>query len=396
MKKLLALIACGCLALTLASCNDMKPAASQPDTTDTVPSINDTYSAIDTPEIAARMHAVTLSQIKETVCAEDGNTLFSSSFQQIQLILDNSALEEQIADHLQKRMDTLLTYASQIESQARADYPDNEYWSEYFVETSYTPTRLDEVVLSLFGNTSSYSGGTHPSLETNSITYDLRTGNVIFLDDLLTTECTPDHLYRLVLNSLESQAEELYYDYTDALGDRFTGELHSIQDWYLSRTGLCFHFAPYDIAPYSSGTIIAELPYSTLTGILNEHYFPEELPAATGSIYAETYIEDDSERFEFIADVALCEDGSEILLYPDATVTDLRIESGTLSDYSEYVADTTVFAASSMNVGEAIHLSADLEGKDRFFRLVYRSDSKEYSAFITYDELGDSILLTNG
>ena len=128
----------------------------------------------------------------------------------------------------------------------------------------------------------------------------------------------------------------------------------------------------------------------------DKHYFPEELPAATGSIYAETYIEDDSERFEFIADVALCEDGSEILLYPDATVTDLRIESGTLSDYSEYTSGSTVFAASTLSVGEAIHLSADLESKDRFFRLVYRSNSKEYSAFITYDELGDSILLTNG
>lgn len=396
MKKLLALIACGCLALTLTGCNDMKPAASQTPEADTVPSINDTYSAIDTTEISARMQAVTLPQIKETVCADDGSTLFSLSFQQIQLTMHSSELEERIADHFQKRTDTLLTYASQIESQARADYPDNEYWSEYFIETSYTPTRLDQTVLSLFGSTSSYSGGTHPSLETDSVTYDLQTGNMLFLDDLLTAECTPDRLYRLVLNSLESQADELYYDYADVLGDRFTGEFHSIQDWCLSRTGLCFHFAPYDIAPYSSGTIIAELPYSTLTGILNQHYFPEELPAATGSIYAETYIEDDSERFEFIADVALCEDGSEILLYPDATVTDLRIESGTLSDYSEYTSGSTVFAASTLSVGEAIHLSADLESKDRFFRLVYRSDSKEYSAFITYDELGDSILLTNG
>ena len=95
--------------------------------------------------------------------------------------------------------------------------------------------------------------------------------------------------------------------------------------------------------------------------------------------------------------MALCEDGSQILLYSDATVTDLRIETGSrYSDFEGSTASTTVFAASSLNVGEAIHLSADIENRDALFRMVYRSGNKEYSSFITYDELGDSIVLTNG
>jgi hypothetical protein len=160
---------------------------------------------------------------------------------------------------------------------------------------------------------------------------------------------------------------------------------------------LCFHFAPYDIAPYSSGTIIAELPYSTLTGVIVEKYIPSELSIATGSMYAETFIEDDSERFTCIAEVSLCEDGTEVLLYSDALVTDIRIDAGSLySENNQYIAGSTVFAASTMNVGDAIQLTADLGSEDTVLRLVYHSDQQEHSAFITYDKIGDSILLTNG
>ena len=397
MKKFLALITAGCLAFGLAGCSSGLP--KQPPVS---PPVID-GSTRDTPTVTAPvgttlpMYAIALPSVKETVSAEDGTALFSLCFQQTQAFLHDPALEEKIIGDLQTRRWPVLSDADDIEAQARLDYPQNEYWSEYFIDVSYTPTRLDQAVLSLFGNCFSYSGGAHPSLTTDSVTYDLQTGEVMYLDEILSPECNSDTLYQLVLKSLAPQAEDLYYDYADALGDRFTGELHSIQDWYFSRNGLCFHFAPYDIAPYSSGTIIAELPYGSLTGVLKDKYFPTEPPRATGSMYAETYLEDDSERFSFIAQVPLCEEGTEVLLYPDASVTDLRIEAGSrYADSNQFVAGATVFAASNINVGDAIRLTADLSDADTVLRLVYHSDNQEYSAFITYDEVGDSILLTNG
>lgn len=396
MKKLIAYLAAGCLALGLSGCGAVQPM--QPPVTSPTEDVStrDIPFATEAVEPVLPMHAIVLPSLKETVTAEDGTALFSLSFQQTQVILHNPELEEKIIGDLQTRMGPVLSDAEQIEAQARLDYPENEYWSEYFIDVSYTPTRLDQAVLSLFGNCFSYSGGPHPSLVTDSVTYDLETGDVMCLDDILAPECTSDTLYQLILKSLADQAEDLYYDYADALGDRFTGELHSIQDWYFSQSGLCFHFAPYDIAPYSSGTIIAQLPYSSLVGVLKDKYFPTEPPLATGSMYAETYIEDDSERFTFIAQVPLCEDGSEVLLYPDAAVTDIRIETGyRYPDSNQFIAGATVFAANTVNVGDAIRLTADLTDEDTLLRLVYRADGQEYSAFITYDELGDSILLTN-
>ena len=382
MKKLIAFMAVGFFVFWLSGCNPIQTEKS-PVSLPSVIETTEISSIIEPTNVDSSMYAIVLSPTKETVAADDGTCLFSLSFQSTQILL-------------QTRTAPVLSYAEQIEAQAHLDYTGDSYWSEYFIDISYTPTRLDQAVLSLFGNAFSYSGGPHPSLMTTSVNYDLQTGDVMFLDDILTPECSSDTLYQMVLNGLSDQADELYYDYADALGDRFTGELHSIQDWYFSRNGLCFHFAPYDIAPYSSGTIIAELPYHSLTGILKEQYLPQVPLEATGSMYAETYLEDDSERFTFIAHVPLVENGTEVLLYPDASVTDLRIETGTLySDSNQYIPGATVFAANIMNVGDAIRLTADWNEPDTLFRLIYRSNDQEFSAFITYDDIGDSILLTN-
>lgn len=397
MKKLLSFITVCCLILALSGCDTVQPKQSF----DPPPSLdvatNDTPIVRETTDTVVPMYAIALPSVKETVSADDGTLLFSLSFQHTQVMLHNQALEEKIIGDLQTRMGSVISAAAQIEAQAQQDYPRNEYWSEYFIDISYTPTRLDQAVLSLFGNSFSYSGGPHPSLTTDSVNYDLETGDVMFLDDILTPECTSDTLYQLILKSLAEQKSELYYDYADALADRFTGDLNNIPDWYFSRNGLCFHFSPYDIAPYSSGTIIATLPYDALKGVLKDKYFPSESYRATGSMYAETYIEDDSERFDYITEVALSETDTEILLYPDATVTDLRIESGSrYTENNQYFANATVFAASTMNVGDAIRLTADLTAGDTVLRLVYHADDQEYSSFITYDAEGDAIVLTYG
>lgn len=396
MKKFLAWIAGSCAALCLAGCHSVKTDNSTASVPLPADSVTDTSSITEPSNATIPMNAIALPSVKEAVTAEDGTELFSLSYQRTQVMLHNTAAEEKIINDLQSRNGSILDNAYQIEAQAHSDYPESEYWNSYFVDIAYTPTRLDQTVLSLFGNTSSYSGGPHPSLVTGSVTYDVETGNILYLDDILTPECSSDTLYQLILKYLEPQAEDLYYDYSDALADRFTGQLHNIQDWYFSRSGLCFHFAPYDIAPYSSGTVIAELPYSALTGILNEKYFPN-VPSATGSMYAKAYTDDNDENFTNVIDVLLHENGNEVLLYPDAAVTDLRIETGIrYTENNQYIAVSTVFVANIMNVGDAIHLSANLESTDTVLRLVYHSEGKEFSSFITYDSTGDSMLLTNG
>lgn len=396
MKKLLVISVIACLLLNTAGCAAKQarlPAAA----TEGIHITDDDHTTIASPsDSELSTCAIVLPSNKESVTTDDGTTLFSLSYQQIQLLLGDALLEEKILGDLQTRNGSILSQAEEIESQAHTDYLQSELWSEYFIDISYTPTRLDNMVLSLFCNSVSFRGGAHPSVVTDSVTYDLETGDELWLDDILAPECTSDTLLQLILQKLAEQQDSLYYDYAEALKDRFSDSLHNIHDWYFSQNGLCFHFAPYDIAPYSSGTIIAELPYDTLDGILKEKYVPATANAATGSIYTEPYTTEANDRFNSILDVSLCENADEVILYADALVTDLRIEAGwRYAETDQYIPRSTVFAANIMNIGQAIHLTSDLNDEDMLLRIIYHADGQEYSAFITLDNLGNAISLSN-
>ena len=395
MKNIMSFMICICLALQLTGCTFRPAKQTPPPIAPQTTSADEESRITNTADISDTMHSIGLYPMKESIASKDSTPLFSLTYQDIALTLHNDVLEEKIIDDLCARSEPLLKEADEIKTQAQQDCLKTEYCPEYFVDISYTPTRFDGSVLSLFRNTTSYYGGAHPAIVTSSVTYDLRSGEALYLDEVLSSDCTSDDLYQLIVRNLDSQSDDLYYDYVDAVGDRFTGELHSLQNWYFSRSGLCFHFAPYEIAPYSSGTIIAELPYSSLTGVIKEQYFPQKTPEATGSMYANTYAESDKERFNFIADIPLCASGKDILLFPDATVTDLRIETGyRYSDTGQYIATNTIFAANAVTVGDAMHLTADIHNPDSLLRLVYHSNQQEYSAFISYDDTINSVILT--
>ena len=344
------------------------------------------------------MHAILMPTVTDQFKADDGTVIFQRSYQRIQLILNGTDADETIAADLKRRMDSVLADTSDLEADARDHYTQEpEYWTAHFVDISYTPTRIDQSILSLFGNYSSYTGGTHPSLTTESVTYDLSTGNALKLRDILVENYSNSDLCALVAAALAPVSDELYYDYETCLQDIFSVNFSSIHNWYFSNSGLAFHFAPYEIAPYSSGTIIATIPYEDLGGILREQYLPSSEPAATGSMYAEMYLDDDSERFTFLAELELDPNGTRVLLHPDAAVTDLRIESGTWSyDGSRYIPVSTVFAADSLGLSNGIILTADLTDEENVLRLVYSSGGQEVSAIIQYDEAGDAILLAHG
>lgn len=400
MKRLFAALLCSCLLLTATACSEPVAPTTEPSGATTAPTtdLEPTTEPFVVPTITQPMHAIVLPTVKETTKAEDGTVIFSRSYQDVNLILGGSESEQTIAADLSGRMDSTLTGAADVESYAQSDYPlADEYWNPYFVDIAYTPTRIDQSVISLFANHSSYSGGPHPTLITESVTYDLSSGNTLTLTDILSEGYQGSALCDLILQVLAPREAELHYDYKTVLQERFAADLATLTGWYFSGDGLCFHFSPYDIAPYSSGTIIATIPYANLAGVLKPQFLPAEPIEATGSMYAEIFLEEDMERFSFAADVVLDENGTQILLYPDATVADIRIEAGTrYADGSQYVPVSTVFAADSVGLGNAIVITADLSAEAPILRLVYRSGDQEVSAFIVYDADGDSVLLTHG
>jgi hypothetical protein len=400
MKKILAPLLCLCLALSCVGCgtapapDQTSNAGNTPGDLVTTPSTEPYHS----DQLKQPMHAISMVTVSEDTLADDGEVIFTRSYQKIGLILNGKDTQSVIAADLNRRTTEFLSDTADMVKDAKSQYAeDSEYWSPYFMDISYTPTRIDQSVLSLFCNYIVQSGGVHPFQYTDSITYDLSSGKTLKLTDILEDNCTGSNLSVLVEAALEPMAEELYFDYQDVVKDIFSSNLSSITNWYFSHTGLCFHFAPYEIAPYSSGTIIATIPYDQLEGILREEFFPTELEDANGSLYAEFFLPDDTERFTFLAEVTLDAGGTKILIHPDAAVTDVRIEQGDWTyDGSKFIPVSTIFAADSLGLGNGIVLTADLSSNSPPLRLVYSSGGQEVSAIIVYDEAGDSIQLAHG
>lgn len=396
MKKLLSGLLAVCLLLGVAGCGKEAESETVPTSRQSPLATEASNSTTSTPEEAPAsdsMTALVMPTVHEESFSDDGTPLFTLSFPRFQLLLGNAELEETITGALHERMRGILSDAEEIGSAAQEDflYADPAYWSPYSCSVAYTPTRLDNSILSLFGNRSRYSGGAHPSHVTDSVTFDLHTGKALELTDILRTSEDIQTLCTLVLASLAEKADTLSYGYEETVTEAFGGDLSNVPQWYFSRTGLCFHFPPYAIAPYSSGTIIAEIPYEDLQTVLQETYFPITSADATGSIYVQSGEED--KLFDFTADVVLAENADPIFLYSDAKVADVRIETGTpLSDGTGFISTGVIFMADTLNLGEGIRLYADLFQPDLLLRLVYRSGEHEVSSLITMDAAGNAVL----
>lgn len=390
MRKYCAVLLCIAFLFSMAGCHS-EPEETADTSATTAPTVITEPSTEPTePEIdPLPMHAIAMPTVSKSTTSDDGTVLFTLSYQEIELFLNGSDAEDAIIADLQSRMITIFDDAPQVEGYAREDFLEADTWNPYFVDVTYTPTRIDQSVISLFGNHSSYSGGTHPSLVTESVSYDLTTGKALTLSDILEKDCTGQTLCDLISEVLSPTADQLYRDYEDVLEDFFSANLDSISTWYFSRSGLCFHFSPYVIAPYASGTIVAEIPYEKLDDVLKDTYLPGQQISASGNISAVTCPEDVEEQFSSLVHVELAEGGTRILLHPDAAVTDVRIEIGTrYSDGSDFIPVATVFAADCVDFGNGIVLTADLSDQEPVVRLTYRSGDQEVSAFI------DTIQLT--
>ena len=399
MKRLICIFLCTCLALAAGGCAQdpvvQDPTEATGSTVVTAPPTTDPpQPEIIVPPIAA----IAMPTVSETVPADDGMVLFTKTYQHFNMTLTDSKISALITADLQARLNVALSDAAEIEDAARLSYSPDTAWSPYVMEVSYTPTRIDRAVLSLFGNHLTYRGNIHPVLVTESVTYDLTTGRSLTLGDILAEDITGSAICEQIVEALAPRAQtDLYDDHQQVLHERFARNYEGLTDWYFSHTGLCFHFSPYDIAPYSSGTIIAEIPYEKLSGIIRQQFLPAEASTPTGSMYAEEWKETDSERFLMVVDVDMKSDGTTVLLHPDAAVADVRIESGSWSaDGTMYIPASTVFAADSIEFGNAIAVTAGFSKDDPVLRLVYRSGDLKVSAIITYDTATDSIVLVQG
>ena len=350
MKKQIAIFLALSIAIALAGC--AKAPANDPKPTETIAPTQTTATkpAPTAPTGPAEtMIAVDVGVTTQDTTAEDGTVLFQRTNQKMHLILNNAEVADKITKDFLNRLD-IEQDAAAVEAAAKAAYNASANWMPYFYGLTYNPQRIDQKVLSFYGDKVKFTGAAHPERSRKGANYDLVTGDVLTLASIMTAEATAEDFCKLVLDALAERAEGdfLREGYAEDVKHRFTADPTQDENWYFTTSGLCFYFDPYEIAPYTSGVITAEIPYGKLAGLLQPDYLPAARTGATGEVKISHFTSDLAENFTHTAELVIDPEGKMYLVHTEGTVQDIRV---TMTDRDE---SYTIFAANSLSDGEAI------------------------------------------
>jgi len=306
------------------------------------------------------MVAVSVPHAVETITADNGDVIYRKTTQSISLTMRDPDVADKIILDFLNRIDSQSGDEPHVRAAAEAAYSADSYWDTYFFDIIYNPTRVDHSILSLFGDVVSYSGNNHPQRTCVAANYNMVTGDVLTLGSILYHIDAKSTLCDLVIQHLDAIAEEKYLldGYQDVVRKRFNRDESFDEDWYFSNDGLCFYFAPYEIAPYTSGVIVAEIPYSELTGVIADDFFPPEEDVLEGNVVSVDMDAADLDQFNQITELTINDDGDMILLYAVGAVRNVRIETGLLNG-SAFTPEHTLMGTYTLSPGDAIMLKVN-------------------------------------
>jgi len=353
MKKIFSLVLIICLLLITAGCkkddntvikNDIK-------TDPTEPTEN---ASRDPISMTGAYAAVSLPIETQTTTADDGTVIFTNSFQTMRLTLSGQVTADLIITDFMARVANATANVDSLRDTAKNHYANASNWIPYATTLRYTPTRIDSTVLSLYGTNITYTGGSHPTYTCLSANYSLISGDALTLGSILTHEDKTAALQDLIIKELDKQAEEKYLqeEYKNVIFNRFSGDESFDEQWYFSENGLCFYFAPYEIAPYSSGVIVAEIPYSELVGIIADEYFPPESGHTNGNATVIPFSIEAAEKYAQTSEFVLDPEGDQYLIEADSCIQYISISMLVEDPGGEK--SETVYKAYYLNPGDAI------------------------------------------
>lgn len=356
MKKIVYVLLIIFLLLSLVACLLFLKDKPQ-DNQDNTDGSNATQETLNTNQISEdkTMVAVSVPAITEETTADDGTVLFQYTYQHMSLVHSKPNIADKIILDFLNRVDATRVTAQSTEDSAKASYNSNQNWTPYVYHITYSPTRIDHKVLSLFGNNVVFSGANHPERTCVSASYDMQTGDVLTLASIMHKDASVNDICKLVLERLGELAEGdyLYENYKSTVTHRFEGDASVDEAWYFTQTGLCFYFAPYEIAPYASGVITVEIPYEKLKTILHEDYLPENRNIPSGTVSVSPFQADKQEQFSHIAEVVVSTGGNMYTAQTSGYVQDIRV---ILNDRTS---NYTVFAANVLSAGDAVMIQTN-------------------------------------
>ena len=215
----------------------------------------------------------------EEICAEDGQLLLEYNYQFLTMSVENMAAlspEDQTrsaecAAVFNERMETFMeeavAFGRSCGENAKESYRQSGFIGA-FSDATTTGGYLCGRIVSVWMENYSYMGGAHGNSGTTGCLFDLSTGS--FIDPMQIAE-NPEAFRlgaaELLLAKAEANAEkaaDYWNDYKDIISRWNEGTV------IFDKTGMTVVYSPYEIGPYTLGTVKLSLSYDELSPLLGQ------------------------------------------------------------------------------------------------------------------------------
>lgn len=273
MQKLFAFIITLAMCFTLGACSANNTGDTTPDipteseTSSPSPSVSSVPSEEPAPEITIAI------KTKNDDVDVDGFTVatVNISYPVVSVSGDPTEASENLMAWAKSFYDDLMTYASELESEARSAYTASP---DFFIPYSYN-VNIDKQfesdnALMLIVYDSAFWGGAHSANSTYAVCLDMVSGNPLKLQDIAVNL---DALISAVEENIDEQIKgsdmenEMFSDYADHIKDGIDDRF-----WYLNDEGLTIIYNEYMLAPFSSGVFQFTVPYDKLDGLIKNEW----------------------------------------------------------------------------------------------------------------------------
>lgn len=262
----------------------------------------------------------------EELKSDDGTTYYRQSLGTATV----SSKDERVAERINSSLAELyVRFGADAEYTQRVaeDQTDGEQIAlSYYCAPSVT--RCDTRVLSAVFDVSQDIGGIHADSTRTSRSYNADNGSLLTLADIAKNE---EQLKTFIKNYVIGLAagDDYKEGGVSILFDDFESTINDLVDaganWYFSDGGLVFYANPYDIAPYSRGVLLFEIPYSALEEFIDEGFMPVEYEGENGMLLADDGDKLDRSSLNILGTVTVDEDGQSVVLSAEETVYNVKI-----------------------------------------------------------------------
>ncbi len=419
-KKLLSLLLCAALALSLAACSTKPETSAEPTAAaepTPVPPVSSPEATAEPDPVAENLNTpiVSVRRENEDFYTADNATLLlvyaaaepsvSMNGNDAATAAINEALHKQYTD-FSVGVESSDEYAvSGKENYLAAAKEDLAWQTENGSAAgfySYSLMRQTNVrynaryLLSLTYDDTSFMGGAHGYTGRYGHTFDIRTGQELTLADLADNYDAFLSAAVEQLKDISYGAEYAAYGLNEGYEDQLAG-LFREGNWYFNDEGLVLIANPYELASYAAGLIEFTLPYAWLACQIKADYLPAEREA-DGTLTAElSESADAAGNATYVYDTGTGGLGACVTFTASGTVQDIELNAVTYLEYSNlYRVDGTLWYAELLSDGESVCVQTWIPDLMPNLAISWRDSEGEHTKYISQSGMDGSLILMDG